>query len=58
MKPYLMQRSTGYKSISQKENIDFKYLMKTGGHLTGDDALVIKSCAVRRFKSLFKYSLE
>lgn len=37
MKPYLMKRSTGYKSISQKENIDFKYLMKTGGHLTEND---------------------
>ncbi len=39
MKPYLMKRSTGYKSISQKENVDFKYLMKTGGHLTDNDGL-------------------
>ncbi|CAH1850962.1 hypothetical protein [Convivina intestini] len=29
MKPYLMQRSTGYQSVSQPQDIDFKYLLNS-----------------------------
>lgn len=29
MKPYLMKRSTGYQSINQTKDIDFKYLLNS-----------------------------